>query len=123
MVAARSIRRFLSPAAVLLTCGILHQVDPATLLVDDDGGAPYASIQAAIDDAVPGEDDVQVNCGTYYENIVLRDPVSVRGRDAGCAIIHPVHDDIPVPWGAVEGTLGFDSNLTERPKHLSCQWL
>ncbi len=59
----------------------------ATLEVDDSGGTPYATIQSAIDAATPGTDDVFVHCGTYVENVVMRDQVSVRGAGPGCTTI------------------------------------
>ena len=59
----------------------------ATLQVDDSGGTPYATIQSAIDAAVPFTDDVFVNCGVYAENIVMVNGVSVSGAGPGCTII------------------------------------
>jgi hypothetical protein len=91
----RTIPRLATLAVVVLASALMQTTDPAILVVDDDGGAPYTSIQSAIDAAVPGEDEVFVECGTYYENIVMRDGVSVRGQGAQCATIDPVDQDLP----------------------------
>jgi len=53
----------------------------ATLTVDDDGPAAYSSIQAAIDDANPG-DVVFVMPGVYREAVVMKDQVDLRGYSA-----------------------------------------
>jgi hypothetical protein len=68
------------------------QVHTATLEVG--AGGPYTTIQSAIDDAVPGQDDVFVRCGLYPENIVLRDDVPVRGEKAACTILEG-------SWGSI----------------------
>src|SRR5262245_29128258 len=65
---------------------VLH-AGAATLVVDPAGSTPYTTIQAAIDAAVPGQDDVLVLCGTYRENLLLKDRVSVRGAGAACTTI------------------------------------
>jgi hypothetical protein len=54
--------------------------------VDDDGPAQHASIQAAIDAAVPGE-VLQVRAGTYHENLSLKGGVDVLGPGAALATI------------------------------------
>jgi parallel beta-helix repeat protein len=59
----------------------------ATLVVDGAGETPYLTIQSAIDAAIPGLDDVFVLCGIYYENVVMRDQVSVTGERPECAVI------------------------------------
>ncbi|ANM31357.1 hypothetical protein ABI59_19925 [Acidobacteria bacterium Mor1] len=59
----------------------------ATLTVSPEGDADFTDIQAAIDAAVPGQDDVLVQCGLYQENLVMRSGVSVRGVDRNCAIV------------------------------------
>jgi len=56
------------------------------LTVDDDGPAQFASIQAAIDAAFPGE-VVQVRPGTYHENLILKGGVDVLGPGAALATI------------------------------------
>ena len=59
----------------------------AVLEVSPSGAVPYTSIQAAIDAAVPGVDSVSVLCGTYEENLVMRDGVSVSGHWAECVVV------------------------------------
>jgi hypothetical protein len=65
----------------------LQLVHPATLFVDDDGDAPFQTVQSAIDAAIPDQDEVHVRCGRYVENLVMRDGVSVRGDRGTCAIL------------------------------------
>jgi hypothetical protein len=67
-----------------------------TLIVDASGGAPYTTIQAAIDVAVPGLDEVYVRCGVYVENVEMRDAVPVRGENPRCTVIDGGHADIAV---------------------------
>jgi hypothetical protein len=67
-----------------------------TLIVDAGGGTPYPTIQSAIDAAVPGVDDVFVRCGTYAENVVIRDGVPVLGQHPACTVIDGGHTDIAV---------------------------
>ena len=62
-------------------------VGAAILQVSQQAGAPYATIQSAIDAAVPGADEVYVRCGRYLENIVMRSGVPVRGEDPECTFI------------------------------------
>ena len=56
----------------------------------------YPTIQSAIDAAVPGLDDVLVRCGTYRENVTMRDGVSVAGEHPECAVLEPAVDDAPI---------------------------
>ena len=60
---------------------------PETLVVDDDGTAPFQTIQSAIDAAVDLVDDVYVRCGYYAENVVLASSVDVIGEGAHCTTI------------------------------------
>jgi hypothetical protein len=91
-------------------------MEPATLRVDSDGTAPFATIQSAIDAAVPGEDDVLVRCGRYIENITMRDGVDVVGEGPDCTFIDPAMLDAPVvsmPGG--DGTLLRGFTIENRP--------
>jgi len=45
-------------------------------------GTDFTTIQAAIDDASPG-DEIHVDSGTYYENIRIESPIILRGIDTG----------------------------------------
>jgi hypothetical protein len=53
---------------------------------DDDPAADFSSVQAAINAASAG-DVVQVACGTYNENIQIKNGVSVIGADPRCVIL------------------------------------
>ena len=57
----------------------------AVIIVDDDGGAMYTSIQAAIDAASPG-DEIHVDSGTYYENVVVNKQLILCGIDTGAGM-------------------------------------
>jgi hypothetical protein len=71
---------FLGSVAVLAPAA-----EAATLEVGT--GAPYVTIQAAIDAATPGVDNVFVRCGLYTENLVLKSGVNVSGAGASCTIV------------------------------------
>ena len=61
----------------------------ATWVVDDDGGADFASIHAAVDAASAG-DTIEVRSGTYEENVVVNKQLILRGIDTGTGM--PVVD-------------------------------
>lgn len=46
----------------------------------------YSTIQSAIDAALSG-DEIRVFAGTYYENITLKDGISLKGEDPQTTII------------------------------------
>lgn len=54
-------------------------VQAAPLTVDDNGGAMYTTIQAAINAAIPG-DTIYVWNGTYYENVLVNKCVTLIGN-------------------------------------------
>ena len=60
---------------------------PAVLEVDDSGGKPYTSIQAAVDDAQPG-DTVFVYNGTYFEDVEINKTINLTGEDRDTTIIN-----------------------------------
>ena len=71
-------------ASILLAVAVLP-LHGDTLVVAPQGG-DFTSIQAAIDAANPG-DQVWVRCGTYYENVTMKDGVHLRGDNPRCAIV------------------------------------
>jgi hypothetical protein len=80
----------MSKRPVLILAGALTVVTmagAAVLEVSHEPGAPFATIQAAIDAAVPGTDEVYVRCGRYLENVVMRNGVPVRGEKPACTTI------------------------------------
>jgi len=96
MKVPRPAGRHLAPVLrFLMLAALLPVVAAATLVVDDDGTAPYSTIQSAIDAAIPGQDDVHVRCGVYAENITMRDGISVHGESSRCVVIDPLADDLP----------------------------
>jgi nitrous oxidase accessory protein NosD/TolB-like protein len=54
--------------------------EPRTLVVSKEGASPYASIQAAVDAARPGE-TVMVRAGTYRERVILKEGVHLVGDE------------------------------------------
>lgn len=88
----------------------------ATLVVDDDGGGDYESVQAAVDAASPG-DTVEVRPGTYEERVVVDVTVTVvaprgatlDGTAVGGTGIEIVSDAEPVVEGLV--ITGFEDGV------------
>lgn len=78
----------LAAAAGLLAC---PRALADTLRVPEDHG----SIQAAIDEAEPG-DDVIVAPGTYRENLVLRAEIDVRGAETARTLLAPDDGDVAI---------------------------
>lgn len=75
-------------AITFLGCFLLSTpVQALVLEVDDDGTAPFTSIQAAINAALPGQDEVSVHCGTYLENVSMVEQVHVKGAGPACTTI------------------------------------
>ena len=71
-------RSILLPLLALVGLWMLGGANAATLTVDDDGAGPYTTIQAAINDAVPG-DIVFVMPGVYPGAVVMKDEVNLIG--------------------------------------------
>ncbi len=57
---------------------VTDDVEGRTITVDDDGGADYTKIQAAIDAAEDG-DTVRVYEGTYYGNVIVNKSIDLVG--------------------------------------------
>src|SRR5690606_38924995 len=74
-------------AAVLVCSGVAAD----TLRVPQDHG----SIQAAIDEAEPG-DDVLVAPGTYRENLELRAEIDIRGAETARTLLAPDDGDVAI---------------------------
>jgi len=72
----------------------------ATLIVGQGPEATHSTIQSAIDAAIPGVDEVVVRCGTYAENLVMRDGVPVRGEDPRCTVIDGTRSGVVVSFTA-----------------------
>lgn len=75
--------------------------------VDDDGGADYTSIQAAIDNASDG-DTVFVYSGMYYEIVHVVKEIDLIGEDKNTTIIDAQWQDTPVRiWSSNVTVEGF----------------
>ena len=61
--------------------GIMDEcvVEAATIIVDGNGGGDYATIQDAINNATTG-DIIYVWSGTYYENVIINQTISLVGN-------------------------------------------
>ena len=57
--------------------GAIAAPEPKTWYVDDDGGADFTTIQAAVDAASSGE-TIVVKDGTYTENVLVDKPLVIR---------------------------------------------
>jgi hypothetical protein len=73
-----------STVLTLLGAAFVAARATAQIVVPDD----YATIQAAINAAGPGE-TVTVRRGTYTENLTLRSDITVRGEEAARTILRP----------------------------------
>lgn len=60
---------------------------PTVLTVSQAPGAPFPTIQSAINAARPNLDDVLVTCGRYQESVTMKSGVDVRGANHGCVIL------------------------------------
>ena len=78
----RKNKLFLQIALIIgITFTLLAPVQAATITVCP-SGCEYASIQAAISNANP-KDVIEVHSGTYYENVIIDKPITLRGVDTG----------------------------------------
>ncbi|MGA1825034.1 MAG: right-handed parallel beta-helix repeat-containing protein [bacterium] len=69
---------------VLFLCSlfIAYQAIAGTIIVDNDGGGDYVTIQEALDVATHG-DTVFVKPGVYYEQVTLKEGVNLIGSGTG----------------------------------------
>ncbi|ABE52543.1 NosD domain-containing protein [Methanococcoides burtonii] len=77
MVKNRALRVFAGVVVAILVLAV-GSASAAAITVDDSGGADYLSIQAAINNASVG-DVIEVQSGTYYENVVVNKTLSLVG--------------------------------------------
>ncbi len=68
---------------------------PKARTVDDNGGADFTSIQAAIDAAIPGG-TVYVYAGAYSENVVVNKQLTLEGEGADVVTVTNCTSDSPV---------------------------
>jgi hypothetical protein len=80
-----------SAMAFVLSGAMPFAANAATLAVPDE----FTRIQAAIDAAESG-DIVEVDIGTYRENLVLRSDISVRGIEAARTFLVAQDDSLPI---------------------------
>lgn len=66
-----------APLAGVWEDGAIAAPEPKTWYVDDDGGADFTTIQAAVDAASSGE-TIVVKDGTYTENVLVDKPLVIR---------------------------------------------
>jgi len=71
---------------IVLSALLAVNASAATLTVNASGGADYARIQDAIDNASAG-DTILVYRGVYYENINLKNGIKLQGEGADMTII------------------------------------
>ena len=87
-------RRMLMLVLIAAVCFMSAGVGAAAVItVDDSGSAMYTTIQAAIDDASPG-DEIHVNSGTYCENVIVNKQLILQGADTGASL--PVVDAMQI---------------------------
>ncbi len=73
--------RWMIVSALILAAISFSAAEAATITVGAEG-CDYASIQAAVDRANPG-DTISVQSGTYRENVVVEKALILRGADSG----------------------------------------
>jgi len=73
-------------SALVVTITILPKAIATTHYVGGAGPGNYTTIQAAVDGANPG-DNVYVYDGTYYENVVVSEPLSLFGENTSTTVV------------------------------------
>ncbi|MFQ5684997.1 MAG: nitrous oxide reductase family maturation protein NosD, partial [Candidatus Binatia bacterium] len=72
------------------TLGFSH----TTWIVDGQGGGHFLTIQEGIDSqAVRDGDTLQIEPGTYTENLFLGRPLTIRARQQGTVVLRPARND------------------------------
>jgi len=78
MVLKNNTAKIMLGIAIAFLLFTVSSASAATIIVDDSGGADYLSIQAAINNASAG-DTIEVQSGTYLENVVVNKTLSLMG--------------------------------------------
>ncbi|MCK4443192.1 MAG: right-handed parallel beta-helix repeat-containing protein, partial [Thermoplasmata archaeon] len=77
---------FVFASSLFVGVAMLPEAKATTHFVGGGGPGNYTLIQAAIDDALPG-DTIFVHNGTYHENLIVNKTITLVGEDRNAAIV------------------------------------